>query len=160
LGKVPNREGSSKIQKVPNFQLGKVQKEGGEVITFQKAPKFEKVPKFHLMRTISRKNLYFFALKMANNTLLFLKIVFDFVSKLTIFNLFKRFWRGSLCFKLFPSCNISQVPFRGGVIPFQKSHKLGREGKGSSPLENFSQVSALFNFEGSPNHLFLSSLCC
>ena len=34
LGKVPNRGGgSSKIQKVPKFQLGKVQKEGGHQIS-------------------------------------------------------------------------------------------------------------------------------
>ena len=45
LGKVPNRGGSSKIQKGPKFQLGKVQKERG-IITFQKVPKFPKKPKF------------------------------------------------------------------------------------------------------------------
>ena len=38
--------GSWKIQKVPKFQLGKVKKEEGGVITFQKTPKFPKNPKF------------------------------------------------------------------------------------------------------------------
>ena len=53
------------------------------------------------MRTLKQKNLYFFALKMTNNTLI-LQIVVDFVSKVPIFN-----------------------------------------------FGNFSQVLALFNFEGS-----------
>ena len=70
LGKVPTRGGSSKIQKVPKFQLGKVQKEAG-VITFQKSSKFP----------------------MANNTLIF-HIVVDFVSNVTISNYFRDFGGG------------------------------------------------------------------
>ena len=60
---------------------------------------------------------------MANNTLI-LQIVVDFVSKVPIFKLFLRFWRGSFCLKMFPSSKKSQVPFRGGVIPFQKVPKF------------------------------------
>ena len=104
---------------------------------------------FHLMRTLKQKNLYFFALKMANNTLI-LQIVVDFVSKVPIFKLFSRFWRGSFCLKMFPSSKKSQFPFRGGgggIIPFQKVPKFKKVpsrvgGGGSSPLGNFSQVLA------------------
>ena len=106
------------------------------------------------MRTFKQKNLYFFALKMADSTLI-LQILVDFVSKVPILKLFLRFWRGSFCLKMIPSSKKSQVPFRGGVNPFQKVPKFKKVpsqvgGGGSSPLENFSQVSALFNFEGFP----------
>ena len=106
--KFPTRGGSSKIQKVPKFQLGKVQKEGGghHISKKSQVSKSSQVWKimhyFHLMRTLKQKNLYFFALKMANNTLI-LQIVIDFVSKVPIFKLFSRFWRGSFCIKMFPS---------------------------------------------------------
>ena len=78
---------------------------------------------FHLMRTLKYKNLNFFALKMANNTLI-LQIVVDFISKVPIFKLFSRFWRGLFCLKMFPSSKKSKVPFRGGVIAFQKVPKF------------------------------------
>ena len=65
FGNGPNRGGgSSKNQKSPNFQLGKVQKWGGGVFGNQKSPKFQRVPKtnkimthFHLMRTQKHKIL-------------------------------------------------------------------------------------------------------
>ena len=116
-------------QKCPKFQLGKVQKEGGghhisKKSQVSKSLKVWKIMHYvHLVRTLKQKNLYFVALKMANNTLI-LQMVVDFVSNVPIFKFFLRFWRGSFCLKMFPS---------------------------SSPLGNFSQVSALFNFEGSPN---------
>ena len=96
---------------------------------------------FHLMRTLKQKNLYFFALKMANNTLI-LQIVVDFVSKVPIFKLFSRFWRGSFCLKMFPSSKKSQVPFSGGhsiskSSQVQKSPKSGRGRGGHRHLGTF-----------------------
>ena len=112
------------LGKIPKFQLRKVKKEGGvhHILKKSQVSKSSQVWKimhyFHLMRTLKQKILYFFALKMANNTLI-LKIVVDFVSKVPIFQLFPRFWMGSFCLKMFPSLNISQVPFRrGGALHF------------------------------------------
>ena len=64
---------------------------------------------------------------MANNTLI-LQIVVDFVSKVSIFKLFSRFWRGSFCLKKFPSSKKSQV---------QKSPKSGRGWGGHRHLGTF-----------------------
>ena len=105
FGKVPNRRrGVIKNSKSSQVSVGKSSKRGGGVITFKKSPKFKKkkMHYFHLMRTLKQKNFYFFALKMANNTLI-LQMVVDFVSKVPIFKLFSRFWRGSFCLKIFPS---------------------------------------------------------
>ena len=83
---------------------------------------------FHLMRT--RRIHPFFPLKMANNTLI-LQIVVDFVSKVHIFKLFSRFWRGSFCLKMFPSSKKFQVSVgknskRGGGHHISKKSQVSK----------------------------------
>ena len=104
--------------------MGKVQKEGGST-------HFKKVPSCQKFQSLKNNGLFAISWGPLNriiytflpyNTLI-LQIVIDIVSKFPIFNLFLCFWRGSFHIKMFPSFNISQVPFRG-VIPLKKVFKL------------------------------------
>jgi len=115
LGKVPNRVrgGHRKFKKFQSFSWEKFKKRGGSS-HFKKVPSFQKFESLK-NNSLFPSHLYFFALQMSNNTLI-LQIVIDFVSKVPIFKLFSRFLRGSFRIKMFPSFNLSQVPFRGGVI--------------------------------------------
>ena len=52
-----------------------IQIRGGEWSHFKKFLSLENIHYFHLMRTLKQKYLYFFALKMANNTLILQLVV-------------------------------------------------------------------------------------
>ena len=52
-----------------------IQIRGGEWSHFKKFISLENIHYFHLMRTLKQKYLYFFALKMANNTLILQLVV-------------------------------------------------------------------------------------
>ena len=125
LGKVPNRGGGVHRKfKSSQVSVWKSTKRGGSQVS-KSSQVWKIMHYFHLIRTLKQKNSYIFALKMGNNTMI-LQIVIDFVSKVPIFKLFSRFWRGSFHIKMFPSFKLSQVPFRVGmgVVPFQKVPKF------------------------------------
>ena len=128
LGIVPNKGGvRQKIKKVPSFSWEKFKIRGGGVFGNQKSPKFQRVPKtnkmmthFHIMRTKKHKMLSIVVLNMAKYTIISL-ILTDFVPIFFIFNLFRKFFRGSFRFKKVPR---PKLILGGGGQPISKKSQV------------------------------------